>query len=99
MIVTMLEARVAEERTEDLLAAYRGRTGDLPPGMVETFLLRDHLDPGRWRIVTVWAGWEELTAMRATTPTPGGILIFRAAGAEPVLTVFDVAEHAAARDG
>lgn len=96
MIVTVLEARVAEERARDLLDAYRGRTGSLPPGMVETYLLRDRDDRERWRIFTVWSGWEAVEAMRATTPTPGGVLIFRAAGVEPVLTVLEVAEHAPA---
>lgn len=94
MIATVLEARVAPARHQDLVEEYRARTAGLPAGMVVTYLLHDVADPELWRIVTFWSSREALEAMRASTATPGGVLIFRAAGAEPELTVFDVAHHA-----
>jgi hypothetical protein len=94
MVVTMVEARVASDREADLIEAYGGTTeGELPPQMVETFLLRAGEDD-LWRIATVWRSREDLEAYRASVETPGAILMFRAAGAEPEVTVFDVVSHA-----
>lgn len=92
MVVTMLDASVAEDRVPDLLDAYGTASGDLPPFIVETFLLRSG---NSWRIATVWTSREDLEAYRASVETPAGILAFRAAGAEPDLTIFDVERHAA----
>jgi hypothetical protein len=44
------------------------------------------------RIETLWESREALSAMRGTG-TPRGVLIFREAGAEPVLSVFDLVEE------
>lgn len=98
MIATVLEGRVAPERRGDLLREYHARTVELPRGLVQTYLLEDLADPGRWRIVTVWSNREALEAMRSSGATPGGVLTFRAAGAEPELSVWDVAAHARAAD-
>jgi len=89
-LFTVLEAVVSPERTADLVAAYAdaGR-GPFPPGLVRSVLLRDSNDPARWRIETVWESLDALTAMRAAG-TPRGILIFRAAGAEPTVSAFGV---------
>jgi len=93
MIVTMLEARVASDREADLEAAYGTKlTDELPPMILGTFLLHES-GGDLWRIVTVWRSREELDAYRASVETPAGVLDFRAAGAEPSLTVFDVATH------
>lgn len=90
MVLTVLEAHVAEGREHALTVAYDAATArPLPPGLVRSELLRDARDPQRWRIQTHWASREALEAMRAAG-TPEGILMFRAAGAEPVLSVFEV---------
>lgn len=68
----------------------------LDPGIVQTFLLRGSQDAERWQIVTLWESRAALDAMRQSGETPRGVLIFRAAGAEPLLAVFEVAGHAAA---
>ncbi len=94
MVVTMLEARVAPDREADLVREYSGVGGGLPPFIVETFLLHS-ADSGLWRIVTVWRSREDLEAYRRSVDTPEGVRIFRAAGSEPALTIFDVAAHAA----
>lgn len=87
MVVTVLEATVALERVADLKAAYA--LGAVPPGLVRTELLCASNDPTRWRIQTLWSSRAALDAMRSAG-TPAGVLMFRAAGAEPSLMVFDV---------
>jgi hypothetical protein len=90
MVVTMVEARVPVEREGDLIEAYGGGTeGELPPSIVETFLLHA-VEGDVWRIATMWRSREELDAYRASVETPAAIEMFRAAGVEPAVTVFDV---------
>lgn len=88
MVVTVLEATVAPERVEDLKAAY-SNGGQLPPGLVRSDLLSASNDATRWRIQTFWSSRAALDAMR-TKGTPAGVLMFRAAGAEPTLSIFDI---------
>jgi heme-degrading monooxygenase HmoA len=93
MVVTMLETRVEEDKA-GLFVSQFGAAGDsLPPFILESFLLHD-ADSDLWRIVTVWASREALEEYRASVETPEGVRMFRAAGAEPVLTVFDVESKA-----
>ena len=89
MVLTVLEAVVAPERTADLQAAFRSAATRVPPGLVRSHLVTAVADPARWRIETLWASREVLAAMRQTG-TPAGVLMFRAAGAEPSLSVYDV---------
>jgi Antibiotic biosynthesis monooxygenase len=92
MIMTVLEAQVPPDRASSLLDAYTS-AGEkpLPPGLVRTELLHDARDAARWRIPTWWTSREALEVMRAAG-TPAGILMFRAAGAEPTVGVFDVVD-------
>jgi quinol monooxygenase YgiN len=94
MIVTMVEARVGADRAEDLLDAFTTAADDLPAAIVESFLLRTADD--LWRVVTVWRSRQALDAYRSTVDTPAAIEMFRDAGAEPNVRVFDVASHAVA---
>ena len=96
MVITILEAQVAPGNAARLEAAYRQGIAQLDAGIVQTFLLRDLKDPGVWRIVTVRESREALETMRRSGETPRGVLMFRAADAEPVLSIFDVVAHAAA---
>jgi hypothetical protein len=90
MVLTVLEAHIPPGQEVALQAAYdTAATGTLPPGLVRSELVRDALDATRWRIQTWWTSREALDAMRSAG-TPAGVLMFRAAGAEPVLAVFDV---------
>jgi heme-degrading monooxygenase HmoA len=89
-VATTLEARVAEGEWARLRGAYEELVAQpLPPGLRETFLLQDRSDPETWRIVSVWESDEAIEAMRSAG-TPGGVLVFREAGAEPRLTVATV---------
>ncbi len=94
MVVTMLEARVPDDQAAVLIDQYGAAVGALPPVIVETFLLHA-AGSDLWRIVTVWASEDALDEYRRSVDTPAGVLMFRAAGAEPSLTIFDVESHAA----
>ncbi len=94
MVVTMLEAQVPQEQAAVLIDAFGGSADALPTFILETFLLHA-AGSDLWRIVTVWASQDALDEYRASVETPEGVRMFRAAGADPTLTVFDVAAHAA----
>lgn len=90
MVVTVLEASVPAGKESALQAAFQAATSQaLPAGLMRTDLLRDARDATRWRIQTLWASREALDAMRSAG-TPAGVLMFRAADAEPALSIFDV---------
>ena len=90
MVLTILEATVEPERTADLQAAFRNAAAQVPPGLIRSHLLSAATEPTRWRIETLWSSREALATMRQTG-TPAGVLMFRAAGAEPSLSVYNVA--------
>lgn len=90
MVLTILEATVAPERAAELQAAFRGAATQVPPGFIRSHLVSATADPARWRIETLWTSRDALAAMRQAG-TPAGVLMFRAAGAEPSLSVYDVA--------
>ena len=89
MVLTILEATVAPDRAADLQAAFRGAAGHVPPGLIRSHLVSASADPTRWRIETLWMSRDALAAMRQAG-TPAGVLMFRAAGAEPSLSIHDV---------
>ncbi len=90
MVVTTLEAHVPEEGWAKLRAAFAEGQRQVPPQMVRSYLVQAAADPTLWRILTVWKSRAALEEMRATVPVPAGILMFRAAGAEPTLDLCEV---------
>jgi heme-degrading monooxygenase HmoA len=94
MIMTVLEATVDSDQADVLLAAYRDAIGNLDDGIERTYLTRDVAQRDRWQILTLWRDREALEAMRRTGETPRGLLIFRAAGAEPQLALREVVAQA-----
>ena len=93
MVATLLQARVAPDKIDALEHAYREAIQRLDPGISHTFLLQDSREGSSWRILTVWESAEALESMRQSGAVPRGILIFRAAGAEPTLSIFKIAAH------
>ena len=92
LVMTWVAGRVPANQDADLEEAYRKLTADeLPPGAVESFLLRG--ESGEWRIATVWVSREALHEMRRATEVPGAIRVFRSVGVEPTVTIFDTAAH------
>ncbi len=85
-VMTELEAEVPAGKEATLEGAYSEAIKSPEPGMVQTFLVRKGTI---YRIITVWESREALDAMRGKG-VPKGMLIFRAAGVEPTLTVFEI---------
>ena len=89
MVLTILEAVVAPDRIAELLAAFRNAAAETPPGLIRSHLVAAADEPTRYRIETLWTSRDALLAMRQAG-TPAGVLMFRAAGAEPTLSIYDV---------
>lgn len=96
MVVTVLQAQVAADQTQTLERVYQEGIAKLDRGIVQTFLLHSFADATLWQIVTVWESRAALDEMRRSGETPRGVLMFRAAGAEPSLSILNVAAHASA---
>ena len=94
MVITILEARVDPGRWSAFQADFKQRTTNLPAQMVRTYLLQDVKDQTLWKIVSVWKSREALDEMRNSGETPTGVLMFRNAGAEPKLSIFNVSVFA-----
>lgn len=90
MVITVLEAKVGEENWSAFQDDYKNRTAQLPPQMLQTFLLQDVADQTLWRIVSVWKSREALDEMRNSGEIPTGVLMFRKVGADPKLSIFNV---------
>jgi heme-degrading monooxygenase HmoA len=89
MFVTMVQGAVDAAREGDLRSAWEERTsGELPTGLVESYLLR--AEDGVWRVVTLWESREAVMAMRATVQKPTAILIFEQAGSGPSVSMWTV---------
>lgn len=92
-IVTILEARVSQENWETLQKAYQKLGSESKMRPTQSFLVQNKETPTLWRIISVWEDMESLQIVRQSGKTPAGILIFRAAGTEPKLAVFEAKEE------
>ncbi len=93
MIMTILEGRVSKESWPALEQAYKQGGEHEEPGLVHSMLIQSVKEPDLWRILTIWTNREALDAMRQSTETPRGVLIFRQAHTEPLLSIFDVVQQ------
>jgi heme-degrading monooxygenase HmoA len=94
-ILTILKAEITDTNWDVLRNAYRnlGSSGKKIPGLLGSNLLQSKDNPQIWQIITTWESLEALEEMWATTDTPGGVLVFREAGGEPSLSIFEVREE------
>ena len=93
-IITILEAEVSEEKWDTLRNAYRDvKAKQLAPMPLQSFLLQMKENQKFWRIIAVWESMEVLQKMRSSGETPAGILMFREAGAEPTLSIFEAKDE------
>lgn len=90
MVITILESHVEADKWSGFEKDFKERTHELPPQMLQTFLLQDTADKTLWRIISVWKSREALEEMRNSGETPTGVVMFRSAGAEPKLSIFYV---------
>jgi heme-degrading monooxygenase HmoA len=96
MMITKIEARVAEENWPLLEQAYQKNSQHTPPGLEQSFLVQNIEDRDLWQIITVWSSMPSLQQLQKSIEsgvTPRGTLIFREAHAEPTHTVFEVVQH------
>ena len=91
--MTVVEGHVAPEQWATLEQAYQSGTGQRPPPLIQSFLVHSTSEPTHWQILSVWPSREALEQMRRSVQTPGAILMFRSAGAEPTVSILDVAAH------
>ena len=90
MVMTILEAHVESDQWPTLEREFQTAVHQLDAGIVQTFLLHGFADSTLWQIATLWESREALNAMRQSGQTPRGVLMFRAAQAEPMLSIFEV---------
>ena len=93
MVLTILEGRVSKEDWPALEQAYKQGVVHEEPGLVQSMLIHSVKEPDLWRIITLWSSREALDAMRQSNETPRGVLIFRQAHTEPLLSIFDVVQQ------
>ncbi|HSB66296.1 MAG TPA: antibiotic biosynthesis monooxygenase [Anaerolineales bacterium] len=93
MIMTILEGRVAKENWPALEQVYKKGAQEEQPGLVRSYLIHSIKESDLWRILTIWTSREALEAMRRSTETPAGVLMFRTAQSEPVLTIYEIAQE------
>jgi hypothetical protein len=95
MVMTILEARVSKENWPALEQAFKRGSDHIDPGLERSYLIHATRDSDLWRILTIWSSREVLDEMRRSVDTPLGVLMFRNANSEPVLTVFDIVQQIA----
>ncbi len=98
MVMTILEGHVARENWPALERAYKEAAEFAEPGLVRSYLIHAIKDSEAWRILTIWSSREALDEMRKSKETPRGVLIFRQAGAEPSLTIYDIDQQIDAKE-
>jgi hypothetical protein len=89
-IMTVLEGHVAPDQWATLAQIFTAAGDRLPPQMLQTVLVQGTSDPTLWRGISIWRSRAALDEYRRSVETPGGVLMFRAAGAEPSLSIFEV---------
>jgi hypothetical protein len=93
-IITILEARVNEQKWDTLQNAYRALKENPSALMpLQSFLAQMKEEPTLWRIITIWESMEVLRKMKSSGETPAGVLVFRQADAEPTLSIFEAREE------
>ncbi len=94
MVMTVLEAHVASGQWNAFRQLFTEKSSSTPPQMVESVLVQSTADPTLWQIIALWHSRQALEEYRQSTGTPGGVLIFRAVGANPTLTILEVVVNA-----
>jgi quinol monooxygenase YgiN len=90
MIMVVWEAQIPQDRWATFEQAYASGQSQRPAAIRAGFLLQDTADPTRWRLAGMWESREAFDAFRQSGATPPALLMFRAAGVEPTMILFDV---------
>jgi len=92
-ICSVTSATVPPESEAAIAEAYRMATSTLPHMVLHTVLVKG--EAGDWRIITLWRSRKQLEEYRRSVDTPAAVKIFRDAGAEPTVRVYEVVHKAA----
>ena len=93
-VITILTARVSEDQWQTLKAAYQRIVAEkMPIKPVRSFLVQNKKEPTGWQIITEWQDMETLNKMRESGGVPAGVRIFKEAGADPALSIFEIEEE------
>ncbi|MEX2006608.1 MAG: antibiotic biosynthesis monooxygenase [Candidatus Saccharimonadales bacterium] len=93
MVITILDAEVAESNWQALKDAYDKETANVPEGIHQTFLIQSQSQATSWRIMTHWRSQEDLDHMRQTEKVPPAVRVFQAADATPSLGIWNIETH------
>lgn len=91
MVMSILEGDLPPDKAAKLEANFAVGAKDLEPGILQTFFIKNGT---KCRILTLWESKEAYTAMKSKG-IPKGVLMFRYAGVEASLLVYDVVNSAA----
>ena len=90
-VVTIVEGTVSPARAREFEAAYAA-LGPLPPGLLESRLIKNTAAQDLYRIETVWESQEALEKYRRTDKTPAAIALFQKMGANPKVEIYDLCQ-------
>jgi hypothetical protein len=91
-LLSLVTARIAPDRREGVVAAYRlALEGGLPPPIRQTLLLLG--EDETVAVATVWRSREDLDAMLASGEEPLARRLLREAGGDPVASFFEIADE------
>jgi quinol monooxygenase YgiN len=93
MVMTSLEARVEPEKQAALKKALEEQMAKKLPGLTEAILTRSAQDPNHWRLMGIWESREAFEKYRGSVDVLAGFQIFRAAGAEPAMSMFEIVQR------
>jgi len=90
-VMTVLEGSVPEGRWDELVRAFEAGGSRRPAPLLRSYLVQDTADRTRFRLIGVWRSRAALDEYRRSVAAPGGVLMFRSVGVEPVLGIGEVA--------
>jgi len=97
--MVVLEGHVSPERWDVLREGFAQAAANPPPQMLHFYLVQSREEPTLWRSISVWRSRSALAEYRRETRIPMGMVLFRAAGAEFTVELFEVAAHLPPGDG
>lgn len=90
MVMSIMEGDLPPDKAAKLEANFADGVKALEPGIVQTFFIKNAT---KCKIITLWESREAWVAMKSHG-TPKGVLMFRYAGVEASLLVYDVVNSA-----
>ena len=91
MVMSVLEGELPPDKAAKLEANFAEGAKVLEPGIVQTFFIKN---ANKCRIITLWESKEAYSSMKSKG-IPKQVLMFRYAGVEASVLVYDVVNSAA----